>query len=254
MHQSTVYGKLLINGSKPDHKLIIKMLRTHHRTYYMALKELLKNGVLREEDGIVVCPRMVKDEALREVRRTAGRLGGNPVLLNQDLNRGGYHRVPPPSSSSSSSLVPSPSSSPTPPPKSKSPRGSSTRVEPPDDGSPQVEILPLNTGKEYTVREKQVGEWGRLYPAVNIGQELKNMRGWLLANPTKRKTSRGILRFINSWLAKRQDSGGGKSGPGGGPGGKDGSGGSFWFDREQRAKEVTLENVKKWAKEEGDDS
>ena len=31
------------------------------------------------------------------------------------------------------------------------------------------------------------------------------MKGWLNSNPTKRKTRRGIKRFINSWLAREQD-------------------------------------------------
>lgn len=31
------------------------------------------------------------------------------------------------------------------------------------------------------------------------------MKGWLNANPTKRKTKRGIKRFINSWLSREQD-------------------------------------------------
>ena len=34
------------------------------------------------------------------------------------------------------------------------------------------------------------------------------MRGWCLANPTRRKTRRGVRRFINGWLAKVQDRGG----------------------------------------------
>ncbi len=34
------------------------------------------------------------------------------------------------------------------------------------------------------------------------------MTGWLDANPTKRKTARGIKRFVNSWLARAQDKGG----------------------------------------------
>ena len=116
--------------------------------------------------------------------------------------------------SESGSGIPSTSSGPSPPSIPKPPLGgTSTRVEPQDRGSP-LEVLTLNTGKDYPIYQDQVKEWGRLYPAVNIGQELKNMRGWLLANPTKRKTSRGILRFINSWLAKRQDAGGGKPGSG----------------------------------------
>jgi hypothetical protein len=63
----------------------------------------------------------------------------------------------------------------------------------------------LNDGTEYLVLPDSLTEWKYLYPAVDVMQELRNMRGWLLANKTKRKTRRGIERFINNWLAKRQD-------------------------------------------------
>ncbi len=32
------------------------------------------------------------------------------------------------------------------------------------------------------------------------------MRAWLDSNPTRRKTRRGIERFINNWLSRSQDS------------------------------------------------
>ncbi len=104
--------------------------------------------------------------------------------------------------------VPSASSVPSPASVLEVPLGdNSTHVEPQDRGSP-IEQLTLNTGVEYPVYQDQVDEWARLYPAVDVIQELKNMRGWLSANPTKRKTANGVLRFVNSWLSKRQDSGG----------------------------------------------
>jgi hypothetical protein len=68
--------------------------------------------------------------------------------------------------------------------------------------------LPLNDGSQHLVLPESVAEWKHLYPAVDVTQELRNMRGWLLANREKRKTRRGIERFINSWLAKRQDKAG----------------------------------------------
>jgi len=37
------------------------------------------------------------------------------------------------------------------------------------------------------------------------------MKGWLDANPAKRKTKKGILRFVNTWLSKEQDKGGSKN-------------------------------------------
>lgn len=68
--------------------------------------------------------------------------------------------------------------------------------------------LILNDKTEHPVTLKQINEWKELYPAVNVEQELRNMKGWLIANPTKRKTEKGILRFINTWLSKQQDKGG----------------------------------------------
>lgn len=65
--------------------------------------------------------------------------------------------------------------------------------------------LPLIDKTNYDVSDDVVKELQSLYLAVDIKQELRNMKGWLNANPTKRKTRRGINKFINSWLAKRQD-------------------------------------------------
>jgi hypothetical protein len=83
----------------------------------------------------------------------------------------------------------------------------STRQGSPPAPAPVIE-LPLNDGSEHAVLPEAVVEWKHLYPAVDVMQELRNMRGWLLANRQKRKTRRGIERFINSWLAKRQDKSG----------------------------------------------
>lgn len=71
-----------------------------------------------------------------------------------------------------------------------------------------VITLQLNTGEEYPITEKEIELWCTLYPAVNILQELRNMKGWLLSNPKKRKTKQGIMRFVNAWLAKEQNRGG----------------------------------------------
>lgn len=73
--------------------------------------------------------------------------------------------------------------------------------------SPAAVYLPLNDGSQYSVTEAQVSEWSALYPAVDVRQQLRSMRGWLDANPGKRKTQRGIMRFINGWLSREQDRG-----------------------------------------------
>ena len=83
----------------------------------------------------------------------------------------------------------------------------------PETVSPPVISLPLNDGTFFEVSSEQCQEWAGLYPAVDVIQQLRGMLGWLDANPSKRKTSRGIRPFIVRWLAKEQDRGGCRSSP-----------------------------------------
>ena len=70
---------------------------------------------------------------------------------------------------------------------------------------PVAIALPLTGGEEHQVTQKQVDQFADLYPAVDIMQELRNMKGWLINNPARRKTKSGINRFINNWLSKAQN-------------------------------------------------
>lgn len=80
-----------------------------------------------------------------------------------------------------------------------------------DAPSPKTAKLPviisisLNDNSEYPITQPDIDSWAELYPAVDIMQELRKMKGWANSNPTKRKTVKGIKRFINLWLAKEQD-------------------------------------------------
>ena len=87
-------------------------------------------------------------------------------------------------------------------------RDAEDSAEPQAASTPPAISLPLNDGTEYPVSVEQCQEWAGLYPAVDVIQQLRNMRGWLDANPAKRKTKRGINAFIVRWLAKEQDKGG----------------------------------------------
>ncbi len=66
----------------------------------------------------------------------------------------------------------------------------------------------LNNGDNYEPEQADIIQWEKTYPAINVYQELNAMESWLDANPTRRKTSKGIKRFINSWLTRAQDRGG----------------------------------------------
>lgn len=71
--------------------------------------------------------------------------------------------------------------------------------------------LTLNTGEEFPIYENQIAEWGTLFPAVDVRQELRAMRAWCISNPRNRKTRTGILKFVTSWLSRSQN----KAKPGG---------------------------------------
>ena len=79
-------------------------------------------------------------------------------------------------------------------------------------GELPVAELPLNDGTTYGVTREEADEYALLYPAADVRQELRNMRGWCLSNPQKRKTRSGIRKFINGWLSRAQNAGGGRPG------------------------------------------
>lgn len=68
--------------------------------------------------------------------------------------------------------------------------------------------MPLNDGTEYPIFDDYIDQMKELYPAVDVEQELRNMKAWCINNPTKRKTKTGIKKFIGNWLAKEQNRGG----------------------------------------------
>ena len=80
-------------------------------------------------------------------------------------------------------------------------------AEPETDSAPEPPVitLTLNDRTEYPVYQSNVEEWGALYPAVDVMQELRKMRGWLDSNPKNRKTRAGVKKFITNWLARAQD-------------------------------------------------
>lgn len=71
-----------------------------------------------------------------------------------------------------------------------------------------VEPIVLNDGTEWKPTEALFAEYVRLYPNVDVKQQFNEMRGWCISNPAKRKTKRGVTRFVNGWLSRAQDRGG----------------------------------------------
>ena len=66
--------------------------------------------------------------------------------------------------------------------------------------------IPLVNGTDYNISKTEVEKMKTFYPAIDIMEELRKCAAWNYANPKNRKTSRGILKHINSWLSRAQDS------------------------------------------------
>lgn len=72
-------------------------------------------------------------------------------------------------------------------------------------GAGSVPALPVVGGGEWGATEEQVAAWRAAYPGIDFRREWAAMRAWLLANPTRGKTARGMAAFVNRWLGKAQD-------------------------------------------------
>ena len=69
-----------------------------------------------------------------------------------------------------------------------------------------VETLPMKNGT-CRVCKSFVLEMEPCYPSVDIVKTIKqDMKGWLLANPAKRKTAKGMTKFLNTWFLNEQRS------------------------------------------------
>jgi hypothetical protein len=50
----------------------------------------------------------------------------------------------------------------------------------------------LNTGDIWEPEDADIIQWQKTYPAVDVFSELAKMESWLDANPSKRKTQKGL--------------------------------------------------------------
>ena len=76
-----------------------------------------------------------------------------------------------------------------------------------DAGSQPAGTLPLVDGTDFTITKSQVAEWKEAFPAVDVLQQLREMKVWTQAHKDRRKTQRGIMKFVVTWLSREQDKG-----------------------------------------------
>lgn len=77
--------------------------------------------------------------------------------------------------------------------------------EPLASSAPEVPAMILNDNSEWFPSKDDLEGWQRLYAGVDVIKELARMREWCKSNPTKRKTKKGIRRFVQTWLDRQQN-------------------------------------------------
>jgi len=188
MHESPRRGYLLLpTGKAITIDQLSRLVGLDNQNLESSLTNLLDCGVASrdEETGAIVNRRMVRDEEIRKIRKNAGSMGGNPILVNQNSNQNHTpldKQKPTPSSSSSSSTT-------------VNRERENTHASPSVDEACQYckgHHLPTDSVNEWhSHRESQGWVKGNNQPITNWQADLKS---WIYRNareakPTKAKTA-----------------------------------------------------------------
>lgn len=78
--------------------------------------------------------------------------------------------------------------------------------------SPVLGVFPTvgQGGTVWRLRRAQVDEWQAAFPNLDVLAECRKALAWINANPGRRKTVRGMPKFLVSWLSRAVDSGRGR--------------------------------------------
>lgn len=63
-------------------------------------------------------------------------------------------------------------------------------------------VFPTKDGKDFVLKGNQYLAVKTAYPLLDIEHQLKQMKAWIVTNPERLKTFKGMPRFINSWLSR----------------------------------------------------
>ncbi len=81
--------------------------------------------------------------------------------------------------------------------------------EPPSDSEQVVLEFPtVGSGqKTWALTQSKADEYAASYPGMDVLAECRAARQWCIDNTAKRKTPRGMPKFLNGWLERSQNSG-----------------------------------------------
>ena len=90
----------------------------------------------------------------------------------------------------------------------------------------KADVVPADSVLEFSVTGKaktwhltadKLAEYQTTFDTLDVLAECRKARQWILDNPAKRKTGRGMPAFLGRWLTRAVDSGRGRASSGSGP-------------------------------------
>ena len=59
----------------------------------------------------------------------------------------------------------------------------------------------------WTVTDAMIADWQADFPHLDVEKEVRKMHAWCEANVSRRKTAKGMPRFIVAWLMRQEGTG-----------------------------------------------
>ena len=72
----------------------------------------------------------------------------------------------------------------------------------PENPNPETLTAPLADGTRWEISANQIASLTRSFPGSDVLGQILASIAWLEANPKKRKTAKGMPRFLTSWLLR----------------------------------------------------
>lgn len=143
-----------------------------------------------------------------------------PVLDRQTAPNGGQ-RSPCPDWQDGVDVTPAPAPALAPAPARKNGSPEPQRDSVPANGNARAEIAPRvraedgpviltfptvgTGGPEWRLRRVQVEEWQALFPGLDVVAECRHALAWVQASPGRRKTAKGMPKFLVAWFTRSVD-------------------------------------------------
>lgn len=97
-----------------------------------------------------------------------------------------------------------------PDPEEKDPESDSAEL---GRGSPVLEFPTAGKTKTWTLYAAHLATFREAYPGLDVEAEFRRAQLWCVNNQAKRKTPRGMGKFLQNWLDRVQNRGGGVAKP-----------------------------------------